>query len=112
MENVILLLTALVITILVEIAVLLLMGEKRRKVIIASAVINIITNVPLNIVMQHVGISVPSVVIGETVVVIVEALWYCLFVGKVSQAAVYSVLCNAISFLTGVIIFGIDNNLT
>lgn len=74
MENVILLLIALVITILVEIAVLLLMGEKRRKVIIASAVINIITNVPLNIVMLHVGISVPSVVIGETVVVIVGSL--------------------------------------
>ena len=112
MENVILLLTALVITILVEIAVLLLLGEQGRQVIIASVVINIITNVPLNIVMLHVGISVPSVVIGETVVVIVEALWYCLFVGKVSQAAVYSVLCNAVSFLTGVIIFGIDNNLT
>ena len=80
MENVMLLLIALVITILVEIAVLMLMGEKRRKVIIAS--------------------------------VVIEALWYCLFVGKVSQAAVYSVLCNAVSFLTGVIIFGIDNNLT
>lgn len=107
MENVLPLLTALVITILVEIGVLLLMGEKHRKVIIASVVINIITNVSLNIVMQHVGISVPAVVIGETVVVIVEALWYCLFVGKVSQAVVYSVLCNAISFFTGVIIFGL-----
>ena len=103
MESVALILLALVATIIIEIAVLLLLGEKRRKVLFASVVINIITNVPLNIIAQYVGLSTTGIIIGELTVVVVEALWYYLFVKKASQALVYSVLCNAISFLIGLI---------
>ena len=105
MESVVPMLIALVATILIEIAVLLLLGEKRRKVLIASVVINIITNVPLNIIAQSVGLSTVGVIIGELTVVAVEALWYYLFVRKASQAFVYSLLCNAISFLAGLICY-------
>lgn len=103
MESIAPILLALVATILIEIAVLLLLGEKRRKVIIASVVINIITNVPLNIISQYAGLSTAGVIVGELVVVAVEALWYYLFIRKASQALVYSLLCNAISFLVGLI---------
>jgi hypothetical protein len=44
-----------------------------------------------------------AIAIGEAVVVIIELLWYFLFVRNIRQAAVYSVLCNAISFLIGLI---------
>lgn len=103
MESVAPILLALLATIMIEIAVLLLLGEKRRKVLLASVVINIITNVPLNIIAQYVGLSTVGVIIGELMVVVVEALWYYLFVKKASQALVYSLLCNAISFLIGLI---------
>lgn len=103
METVAPILLALVATIMIEIAVLLLLGEKRRKVLLASVVINVITNVPLNIIAQFVGLSTMGVIIGELIVVAVETLWYYLFVKKASQALVYSVLCNAISFLIGLI---------
>lgn len=103
MESVAPILLALLATIMIEIAVLLLLGEKRRKVLLASVVINVITNVPLNIIAQYVGLSTVGVIIGELIVVAVEALWYYLFVKKASQAMVYSLLCNAISFLIGLI---------
>jgi peptidoglycan biosynthesis protein MviN/MurJ (putative lipid II flippase) len=96
-------LLALLATILIEVAVLVLLGERRQKVVWASVAINIITNVPLNIVLQHVEQTAVAIAIGEAVVVIIELLWYYLFVRNIRQAAVYSVLCNAISFLIGLI---------
>ena len=94
---------ALLATILIEVAVLVLFCERRQKVVWASVVINIITNVPLNIVLQHVEQTAVAIAIGEAVVVIIELLWYYLFVRNIRQAAVYSILCNAISFLIGLI---------
>jgi len=96
-------LLALLATILIEVAVLVLLGERRQNVVWASVVINIITNVPLNIVLQHVEQTAVAIAIGEAVVVIIELLWYYLFVRNIRQAAVYSILCNAISFLIGLI---------
>ena len=96
-------LLALLATILIEVAVLVLLGERRQKVVWASVAINIITNVPLNIVLQHVEQTAVAIAIGEAVVVVIELLWYYLFVRNIRQAAVYSVLCNAISFLIGLI---------
>lgn len=96
-------LLALLATILIEVAVLVLLGERRQRVVWASVAINIITNVPLNIVLQHVEQTAVAIAIGEAVVVIIELLWYYLFVRNIWQAAVYSVLCNAISFLIGLI---------
>lgn len=96
-------LLALLATILIEVAVLVLLGERRQKVVWASVEINIFTNVPLNIVLQHVEQTAVAIAIGEAVVVIIELLWYYLFVRNIRQAAVYSVLCNAISFLIGLI---------
>lgn len=96
-------LLALLATILIEVAVLVLLGERRQKVVWASVAINIITNVPLNIVLQHVEQTAVAIAIGEAVVVVIELLWYYLFVRNIRQAAVYSILCNAISFLIGLI---------
>ena len=96
-------LLALLATILIEVAVLVLLGERRQKVVWASVVINIITNVPLNIVLLHVEQTAVAIAIGEAVVVVIELLWYYLFVRNIRQAAVYSILCNAISFLIGLI---------
>ena len=95
------LLWPLVATIVIELAVLLYLGERHKKVLWASVGINILTNVPLNIVVSYVDDIWFSLIIGELVVVIVEALCYWWLVRGWQQAVVYSLLCNAISFLVG-----------
>ena len=48
--------------------------------------------------------SLMTIVLGELLVVVVEALWYYLFLRVWSRAFIYSILCNAISFLTGLLV--------
>ena len=97
------LLIALTLTILIELGVLWLLMERRRKVLALSVVINVLTNVPLNLVVMHVGYSTMTVLIGELIVVFVEALWYIIFIRDVRKAFIYSLLCNAVSFLIGLL---------
>lgn len=98
------LLLALVLTILIELVVLLLLRERRGLVLGSSVVINILTNVPLNLFVIYVDSSVVTIVLGELLVIAIEALWYFLFIRNLSRAFIYSSLCNAISFLTGLLI--------
>ena len=97
------LLLALVPTILIELVVLLLLRERRRLVLGSSVIINILTNIPLNLYVVYIDSSMMTIVIGELLVVVVEALWYYLFLRVLSRAFIYSFLCNAISFLTGLL---------
>ena len=104
------LLEPLILTILIELGVLyLLLGEKRKKVLWASVIVNCLTNVPLNYVLQSNNwFGTREILIGELLVLIVETLWYFIFVKKWSQAFVYAFLCNAISFLIGLLIYQIQ----
>jgi len=97
------LLYTLVPTILIELGVLLILAEKRKKVLWASVIINILTNVPLNLYLRLVHNSWTEIVIGELTVLIVETIWYFLFLREWKKAFVYSLLCNAISFLVGIL---------
>ena len=97
------LLIALTLTILIELGVLWLLMERRRKVLALSVVINVLTNVPLNLVVMHLGYSTMTVLIGELLVFIIEALWYLIFIRDLRKAFIYSLLCNAVSFLIGLL---------
>lgn len=97
-------LSALLLTIAVESGMLLMMGEKSKKVLAGCVVINTLTNVPLNYILLTYGISTGALIIGEAVVLVIEALWYFAFVRQWRKAVIYSVLCNATSFLTGMLI--------
>lgn len=97
------LLLALISTILIELVVLLLLRERRKWVLGSSVVINILTNIPLNLFVIYIDNSVMTIILGELLVIVVEALWYFLFIRNLSRAFVYSSLCNAISFLTGLL---------
>ena len=97
------LLIALTLTILIELGVLWLLMERRRKVLALSVVINVLTNVPLNLVVMHVGYSTMTVLIGELIVFIVETLWYLIIIRDIRKALIYSLLCNAVSFLIGLL---------
>ena len=97
------LLLALIPTIVIELGVLWLLRERRRLVLWASVVVNVLTNVPLNLFVHLVANSWTIIAVGELLVFGGEALWYYLFTKEVRRAVVYSFLCNAVSFLTGVL---------
>ena len=95
---------AAILTVLIEYVVLRCLGERRRRVLGASVAINILTNVPLNLYLIHNPSGMPVILLLEGIVMAIEAAWYYLFVKDLRQAALYSVLCNAISFLIGILI--------
>ena len=97
------LLIAITLTVLIELGVLWLLMERRGKVLALSVVINILTNVPLNLYVMRVGYSTKVILIGELLVFVVEALWYLIFIRDIKKAVVYSFLCNAVSFLSGLL---------
>ena len=97
------LLLALVATILIEFVVLWLLGERNRLVLGSSVVINMLTNVPLNLFLYYIDNSFTTIIIAEVIIMFIEALWYFLFLRNLSRAFVYSILCNAISFLIGIL---------
>ena len=98
------LLLMLVSTVIIELGVLWMLRERRADVLGSSVVVNILTNIPLNIFLFYVNSTWTAVLVGELLVLFVEALWYRYFVGEWRRSFVYSFLCNAISFLIGLLI--------
>lgn len=103
-EMVMQLLAALILTILIEYGVLWMLLERRKKVLLSSIAVNVLTNVPLNLYLYFIDDRNGTILIGEVVVFLVEALWYWFFTRNLKQAAIYSFLCNAISFLIGLLL--------
>ena len=98
------LLPALVLTIVIEYGVLLLLREQSKRILASSVVINIITNLPLNLYILYIDDSIVTIILGELLVILAETLWYYMLLHILSRAIVYSCLCNVISFLMGVLI--------
>ena len=111
-EMVMQLLAALILTILIEYGVLWMLLERRKKVLLSSIAVNVLTNVPLNLYVMLVNDSMGDILIGEAVVFLVEALWYWFFTRNLKLAAIYSFLCNAISFLIGLLLSYAVKNLS
>ena len=98
------LLLTLIATIAIELLVLIALRERRVKVLLACVAVNILTNVPLNIYVMTAHPGWQIIILAELLVVIIEMLWYYLFIRNLAKAAVYSYLCNAISFLLGLLV--------
>ena len=95
---------ALTLTILIELGVLWLLRERRIKVLLSSVAVNVLTNVPLNLYFSNMDYNWNRVLICELIICVVEALWYLCFTGNFRQSVIYSFLCNAISFLMGLLL--------
>lgn len=91
----------LVATIIIEFIVLRLLKENNKKVLLSSVIINTLTNLPLNLLVPN---DMVSIAIAEVVIVMIEAIWYYLFVKDIKKAVIYSALCNVVSFFTGLLI--------
>lgn len=98
------LIIALILTILIELGVLWLLKERRIKILLSSVAVNVLTNVPLNLYFTNTEYSWSRVLICELIVFIVETLWYLCFTGRFRESVIYSFLCNAISFLMGLLV--------
>lgn len=105
MELLQILLLALVPTIAIELGVLLFVRERRRKVLLASVVMNVLTNVPLNFLLICLDGGDFTVLMAEAVVIVLETLGYMLVVRQWKQSFIYSFLCNSISFLSGLLVY-------
>lgn len=98
---------ALVGTMVIEAAVLLAVGERRWQVLAMQMLMNVVTNVPLNVlVLLHPWMhgSLPMILMLECLVVAVEAILYWLVLRDVRRALAYAVLCNTVSYVAGQLI--------
>ena len=73
----------LVATIIIEFIVLRLLKENDKKVLLSSVIINTLTNLPLNLFVPN---DMVSIAIAEVVIVMIEAIWYYLFVKDIKKA--------------------------
>lgn len=100
------LLYGLVATIVIETLVLLALNERRWTVLAMSVVMNILTNVPLNLAVQTIptlGDTLSSQLGLEAIVLVVESGLYYLILRNVRTAFTYALLCNGISYLIGLL---------
>jgi len=91
-------------TIVIEYGVLRLLTESRKKVLWASVIINIATNVPLNIFVNIWHATLADTLLCELLVIVIETVWYRLVGCDWRKATAYGVLCNSISFLIGLLV--------
>jgi hypothetical protein len=104
-------LVSLLLTIVIEGAVAYLLGFRKRQLFLALTLINAITNPILNcllLVLGLLGIPVTLIRVLLLEIVVVIAEWRLLvyaFGDPSRRFLVLSILANAASFLTGVLIF-------
>ena len=104
------------ITVAVELIVALLFGYWEKRTMLFFAVVNLATQVILNIILTLVSIQYGFALFlimyffGELIVLTLEAVLYALLIGKYSKhhqgklrAVFYAITANAVSFLAGVI---------
>ena len=94
---------ALLITILSEELVLLIMNVKDSRLYLSLLIINIITNLSMNIILQFVSDYYLWLYILEVCVFIIEGLVYLLITKDIKKAIIISLVCNVCSYLIGCI---------
>ncbi len=94
---------ALLITVLSEELVLLIMNVKDSRLYLSLLIINIITNLSMNIILQYVSNYYLWLYILEVCVFIIEGLVYLLITNDIKKAIIISLICNVCSYLIGLI---------
>ena len=92
-------------TAVIELVVLLLLLERRSRVLLASVGMNLLTNVSLNLYLTGIRYDWQTVLIGETLVILTEGLLYYIVTCQPRLSLKYSVICNVVSYSLGVMFF-------
>lgn len=103
------LLEPLILTVLIEWIVLIILKEKKKHIFVVSLLLNIITNVSLNICLLKINfadiyIYFICLILSEFAIFILEGLGYYLFLKEKKKSICYSLLCNTTSFIVGLIL--------
>lgn len=107
----------IIITIAIEMAVAILFGFRKKKQLLVLASVNIITQIILNVLLNIINYNdgpsafVSSYIFLEFIVVVLEAVLYCIILKKVSEQpkknwyyVLYALIANAVSFGAGFIV--------
>ena len=95
---------AFILTALIEFGVLCGLCEKKKKILRLSIVLNVLTNVPTNLLALYVDFNFYYILIAEICIILIETLGYSLCVKDITRSFIYSLLCNTISFLLGILL--------
>ena len=99
-------LTACGLTVLIETGFFLLLGWRGRDRIAAVICVNIVTNLLLNLCFDlWIPFGVLSVALGELLVAAIEYAVYARLCGRSRRLALQTLLANALSFGTGILLF-------
>lgn len=106
--------TALVLTILIETICLMLLKEKNKIVYFIEVVINIVTNLSLNLFLQTYYFESNleyafCVIILEAIIFIIEGIIYNIYYKNIKKALQISFILNITSFMIGLVIGFIQN---
>lgn len=96
-----LILIPLVVTIITEELTLLVCKCKQISIYIVCLVMNIITNVSLNFLIQIIPNYYLGLILLELSVFVIESIVYFLFTKSFKKAILYSLLCNLVSLIIG-----------
>ena len=94
----------LILTMLIEFLVLKLLGEKSKKILVSSLIVNALTNPLINYFLDE-NYTIFNVAMGEVIVVLVEMIWYYVWGKSFKNALIYSALCNVVSYFSGNVIY-------
>lgn len=105
LDSAYLLLYPLIATIVIEALVLLLMQERRWQVFAMSVVMNVMTNVALNLYVITLAdvLTMPRIILLEGLVFVLESALFYLSTRNIRQAILYSLACNLTSYLLGLL---------
>lgn len=113
MMNTLIRIVALFLTIVLEVIAILVYKKMSKKnvdkYLFASFIVNVITNVPLNILLTNISqnnlfIYFVILVLLEIIIIIIEGLIYFVINKNIKEAFIISLLCNSFSFIIGTII--------
>lgn len=99
----------LLLTIVIEDLILFILKEKRKKVYLASILINIITNLSLNLFISNIIFSSINhyfliIIPLELFIWILEGISYFLLIKDIKKSISYTLFCNSASFIIGLCI--------
>lgn len=109
MEKLSNILVSYLLTCLIELITLIIIKVKDKKILNYSIIVNLLTNVPLNLFIVNFNFKdiiqyFIIVIILELVIILIEGLLYYILLKDIKKSLKYSVILNVTSYIIGLVI--------
>lgn len=109
MEQITSIIVSFLLTCIIEFIMLLIMKERSKKILNYSVIVNLITNIPLNLFILNFNfiniVHYFSIVISlEILIIVIEWLLYYLVLKNIKKSLKYAIILNITSYIIGLII--------